>query len=297
MSVAILADMLLVAPLIYFLATRKTSISKMSALRVFVLGLLVAGFILGSSNPFLAFIKTWISPIVEGVIIVFIVKKFVKANKHTGTTHGRADFLLYCRALMVQVAGNEKAANIISSEIAVFYYACFGKKDKTVDYKRKFTNYKGNGIIMVLWVVLSLFLIETVGMHFLLTLWGRTIAWVLTGLGFYTCIQLYGHIKAIKARPIAIGENALEVHNGLAGDASIKLSNIERVEVSRKKPIDKQAVNIALFKGIEQHSVVVYLKEPITVTKIFGIKRTTDTVLFHVDNAKEFVSVLTSQMV
>jgi hypothetical protein len=38
------------------------------------------------------------------------------------------------------------------------------------------------------------------------------------------------------------------------------------------------------------------LKTPIQVTKIFGIKRETDTVLFYVDKAKDFSNALSSRM-
>ncbi len=129
---------------------------------------------------------------------------------------------------MFQVTGNEKFGNIVSSEIAVLYYAFFGSKDKTIDNEIKFTSYKENGVAVVLWTILSIFLIETTGMHFLLSLWSKTIAWVVTALSFYTCIQLYAHIKAIKARPTIINIDSLEIHNGLAGDAYIQFDNIEK---------------------------------------------------------------------
>ena len=202
------------------------------------------------------------------------------------------DFLLYCRMIMHQVIGNEKAGNIISSEIAVFYYAFIGRKDKAIDYKSKFTSYKENGIILVLGTFLSLFLIETTGVHFLLSLWNPTVAWTLTALSFYTCIQLYAHIKAIKARPVNLSADSLEIHNGLAGDAIIKYDNIEKIELSNKIPIGREAIKIALIKGLENHNCVIYLKQPIQVTKIFGIKKRTDTVLFFVDRPKDFSGAL-----
>ncbi|MEO8111505.1 MAG: hypothetical protein ABI594_15780 [Ginsengibacter sp.] len=197
---------------------------------------------------------------------------------------------------MFQVTGNEKFGNIISSEIAVLYYAFLGYKDKTIDYETKFTSYKENGVTIVLWTILSIFLIETTGMHFLLSLWSKTIAWVLTGLSFYTCIQLFAHIKAVKARPITINKDSFEIHNGLAGDAYIQFDNIEKFELSKKIPQDRSPIKIALLKGLENHNVVVYLKTSIQVTKIFGIKKSTDTVLFYVDKSKDFSNALSSRL-
>ena len=197
---------------------------------------------------------------------------------------------------MFQVTGNEKVGNIISSEVSVLYYAFVSRRDKTIDYETKFTAYKENGFTIVLWAILSIFLIETAGVHFLLRLWNNATAWVVTALSLYTCIQLFAHIKATKARPIIINNDSLEIHNGLAGDAYISFDNIEKFELSKKIPQHRNPVKIALLKGLENHNVVVYLKTPIQVTTIFGIKKTTDTVLFYVDQSKEFSHALVSRM-
>ncbi|MEJ7627574.1 MAG: hypothetical protein WKF35_11970 [Ferruginibacter sp.] len=299
LSTAILIDILIVAPLIYFLAIRKSNISKLTVSRIFIAGLLVAGFILNThSNIALQIIKTWISPIIEAIVIFFIGHKFYTASKKAKETnnYNKLDFLMHCRTVLFQFTGNEKFGNIVSSEISVFYYAFIGGKDKTIDYETKFTCYKENGIVIILWTILSIFLIETTSVHFLLSLWNKTIAWVITGLSFYTCIQLYAHIQAMKARPIIINKNSLEIHNGLAGDALIQFDNIEKFELSKKMPQDRNPVKIALLKGLENHNIIVYLKTPIQVTKIFGIKKNTDTVLFYVDKSKEFLNCLTLRM-
>ena len=295
LSNAILIDILIISPFIYFIAIRKSSISKLTVTRVFIIGLLVAGFILNThSNAVLHAIKIWITPIIEGIVIYFIGRKFYVINKNAKEENAdKSDFLMHCRSIMSEVTGNEKFGNIVSSEIAVLYYAFLGRKDKTIDNKIKFTSYKENGVAIVLWVFLSMFLLETIGMHFLLSMWNTTVAWVLTGLGLYTCIQLFAHIKAVKARPIIINSNALEIHNGLAGDAYIEFDNIEKFEYSTKIPQDRNGIKISLLKAMEEHNVVVYLKKPIEVTKVFGIKKTTDTVLFYVDNSKDFSNALT----
>jgi hypothetical protein len=298
LSNAIVIDLLITAPLAYFFVIRKSTVSKLTVIRVFVVGLLIAGLILNAhSNTLLYLIKTWVSPIIETMILFIIGRKFYVANKKAQQTgKSNVDFLPYCRMVMRQVIGNEKAGNLISSEIAVFYYAFIGRKDKNTDYKSKFTSYKENGIVLVLGTFLSLFLIETTGVHFLLSLWNPAVAWTLTALSVYTCIQLYAHIKAIKARPVNLSADSLEIHNGIAGDAIIKYDNIEKIELSKKMPIGREAIKIALIKGLENHNCIIYLKQPIQVTKIFGIKKRTDTVLFFVDRPKDFLIALNLQL-
>jgi len=299
LSNGILADLLITAPLIYFLAIRKSNVSKVTVTRVFIAGLLFAGIILRShSNPILQIIKTWISPVIELLVISIICRKFYIANKKAKAANGnKVDFLMHCRSVMHQVLGSEKIGNIVSSEISVMYYAFFSIKERSIDYNTKFTSYKENGLPLIFGVILSIFLIETTGVHFLLSLWSKAIAWVITALSFYTCIQLFAHIRALKARPIIINSNSFEVHNGLAGDAFIQFDNIEKIEWSNKKPANRESVKISLLKGLENHNIVVYLKSPIEVTKIFGIKKQTDAVLFFVDKPKEFINSVTARLI
>src|SRR3954470_12070789 len=142
LSLAILADLLLTAPIVYYLVIRKTGISKLTVLRVFLAGVVLAGILLSKSNSqVLAFIKTWVSPIVEFGLISFIVWKFYTANQQLKESNGQvADFLFHCRAILTAVFGSERIAHVFASEISVFYYL-FSKNDKGIDYKHKFTCY------------------------------------------------------------------------------------------------------------------------------------------------------------
>jgi hypothetical protein len=96
----------------------------------------------------------------------------------------------------------------------------------------------------------------------------------------------------VKARPVIFNNGYLEVRNGLAGDASIRFQNIEKFELTKKMPTDKKAVKLSLLKTLEAHNCIIYLKQPIEVTKIFGIRKNTRTVLFSVDNPKNFSAFL-----
>lgn len=297
LSNAIVVDLLVSAPLVYLLAIRKTAVSKATVARVFVIGLLLAGWLVSTKNNNLLHVfKTWVSPVVEGLVIFFIIKKFRAANKVAKQGNNSVDFLLHCRNIMKQVLGNEKVGNIISCEIAVLYYAFAGRKARNIDHQTRFSNYKDNGILLVLGAVLFLLLTEAIGMHFLFMLWNKTLAWTLFGLSVYTCLQLFAHIRAVKARPICIKASSLEIHNGLAGDAIIELCNIERIELNNKVPAGRLAMKIALLKGLENHNCIVYLKQTMEATKLFGMKQQTDAVMFHVDKPKEFMEALQQKL-
>jgi hypothetical protein len=144
----------------------------------------------------------------------------------------------------------------------------------------------------VLGSILFLFITETVGAHFLLSIWNKTFAWVVTALSLYTCLQLFAHIRAIGARPIVISNAGLAIHNGLAADAFIEMGNIEKFEMTNKLPAGGMAVKLSLLKTLEGHNCVIWLKQPIEVTKIFGIKKQADTILFFTDKPKDFARAL-----
>ena len=293
-SLAITLDMILVAPLAYYLLVRKTTISAFTALRVFMLGVLLAGIILSKNNSvLLTAIKTWVSPLLEITLIGFIGWKFYTAKKllqKTGT--GSFDFLQYCRVILRSVFGNEKLANVFASEVAVFYYV-FSKRKKNIGQSLSFTSYKETGILLVLYTFLCLFIIETAGMHVVFQLWNKTAAWVLTSLSFYTCIQLFAHLRAMKTRPTIIMNDQLFVRHGLmGGDILISIDNIENIVETNKQVDGTAVVKIALIKGLEKHNLAVYLKEPVPVIKAFGIKKTASILLLSIDKKESFIAAI-----
>jgi hypothetical protein len=178
LSNGILADLLITAPCLYYLAIRKTTVSSLTVIRVFILGLLLASVILNTpANPILHIIKTWVSPALEGFVILFIGRKFYIANRIAKANKVNSiDFLMHCRAVLFQVTGSEKAGNIIASEIAVMYYAFFCTANKSPNFTTTFSSYKENGITIVLMAILSILLIETTGVHFLVSIWNSTVA-------------------------------------------------------------------------------------------------------------------------
>lgn len=295
LSTAITLDLTITAPLLYYFLIRNTTVPKITVVRVFVAGMVIAGLLLRNRPHFLLnTLHTWIAPVIESVVIFVIARKFYLANKALRQNKsGSIDFMLHCRGVMKEIIGNEKAANILSGEIAVLYYAFFGGSNKAVDEYTTFSYHRKNGIILVLGTFLGLFLVETTGVHFLIHTWSAKAAWIVSTLSLYTCVQLYAHIRAIKARPIRLAENSIQIKNGLAADAHISLSNIARIELTSRQVAGKEAVHTALIKAFEKHNVALHLKHAVTVTKFFGIQKQASVVLLFVDSPAKFIAAVT----
>lgn len=287
---AITLDLCLIAPLLYFLTIRKTTASKASTFRVFLIGIFITGLLISKEQSILFnFLKTWISPVIETSLIGFVLYKLWRTRKNTQHPL-TADWFTQAKDALFTIMRNKKLAHILAGELAVFYYAFFSKRAKP-DGRYTFSIYQTNGILLILGTFLSLFVIETVGMHFLFTLWNPTAAWIITGLSAYSCIQLYGHICAVKARPVVLSAGSLVLRNGLmGGEAWIPLTQIEKITFTKKPVNDKDTQKLALIKGLENHNIAIYLKAPITITKAFGIEKPAKVVLVNIDQHDAFLN-------
>ena len=160
LSTAITLDLTITAPLVYYLFIRNTTVPKITVVRVFVAGMVIAGLLLRNRPHFLLnALHTWIAPVMESVVIFIIVRKFYQANKALRQNEpGGMDFMVHCRAVMKEIIGHEKAANMLSGEIAVLYYAFFSRRNKAIDERTTFTYHRKNGIWLVLGTFLGFFL-------------------------------------------------------------------------------------------------------------------------------------------
>lgn len=293
-SLAILADLLITAPLAYWFVIRKTSISKTTILRVFMVGMLVAGLLLSKTNsPVFGFIKTWISPLIEATLISFIVWKCYQAKKSSRKEELFSfDFLAHCRTILKTVLGNEKAATIMAAEFSIFYYT-FAKKEKHPVGITEFTSHKRSGIILILSTFLCLFVIETTGMHFVFLLWNKTAAWILTALSCYSCLQLFAHTRALKIRTTFISDQHLFIRNGILGaEAMIAINNIKSVAMISVAERGKDILPMGLFSKLEKNNVIIHLKEPVTVIKAFGTRKEGKSLSLSIDNCEKFLTLI-----
>ena len=289
-SLAIVFDLVITAPLIYLLLIWKTQIYRATVFRIMVLGITLAGFMLGSDSSIIQLLKTWLAPLLEMTVVFIVVRKFYLVRKASQAhKNNNADFLIHCREILWKVLGNQKAAYVMASEFAVFYYAFIPKTKKRFD--KEFTSYKNTALIIILYTFVLLMLVETLAVHFLIAMKSDLWAWIMSAMSLYTSLQLFAHIRAIKLRPITINDQGLDLHMGLASDAFIDFDNIETVDLFSK---DKESnhVKIALLDGLEEHNIKIKLKEPVEVTKMFGIKKSSDTILFFVDEPLNLIELI-----
>ena len=292
LAMGITYDLTLTAPLIYFFLIRKKSIPNISIVPLFVVGVILASFILPEHQKFhLDLVKTYLLPLVELIFISIISYKVyhtVKAFKDSPNRN--RDFYLILKQSAIKVVGYPTIAKVFASEIAMVYYALFTWEKVKVP-ANGFTNFKENGITALLAVIVFIIVIEAFVFHILLMSWSASVAWVLTAGSGYAAFQIFGHIKAIKRRHSMIQGNKLYLKYGLFGDVEVSLEDIQEIKLISNNITDEDRIveKLALLKDIENHNVAIFLTKKLRVEKAYGISKECDTILLHIDNKDEFV--------
>ncbi len=285
----IVYDLTLIAPLAYLALIWNTEIKRITAVPVFIIGLVIANIITPEQqNYHLTIISNYLLPVVELGVISFIiikVRKMINAFKQNNET---SDFLITLQLSAIEVLQSKKIGMIFTTEIGMIYYALFAWKRPKIE-ANQFSSYRENGIIAIYIAITFVLIAETVGLHFLLMKWNAIVAWVIFGLSIYTGIQLIGHTKSMLHRFTEITATKLHIKYGLFGDTQIDYDNIQRIEQSTNNVEDKKVQKIGLLGEMEGHNIIIYLREKVTITKAYGLTKKADIIMLHLDNKQEFI--------
>ena len=284
LSTAIIIDLAFSTPLVYFLLIRKQPISKLTIVPIFILGLVVASFIIPKDQQsLLTLIKTWVVPVVELGVLTLIFIKIKKARKSykSARTSTIDTFNAIKRAAKEVIPS--KASILLATEIAVFYYGFLAWKKPTLsDYQ--FTYHKRSGIIALYAILIGIILVETTAFHFLLAQWSHLAAWILTGLSIYTAIQVYGMTRAIYYRPFNLTETSLHLPYGLFNETTIELATIESIEIIKKMPKKEEDIQfLSILPDFEKPNILISLNTQNTLHKLYGFTKNYTSLAFFID--------------
>ena len=290
LSLAITIDLLLTIPFIYFLLIRKTSIPKTTIVPFIILGVIVCSVILPTGNQYyLSLFKTWILPIIELLVLSFIVYNILKARKlyNLNKTNASFDFFTTLKSTCLEILPKIAVVPVIT-KIAVFYYGFFYWKRRQLK-PNEFSYHKDSGTIGLLIALIFIIAIETVTFHILLAKWNIIAAWVLTGISIYSGIQILGFLKSILKRPIIIEDNTIHFRYGIMSETTINIIDIESIELSTKDiELNNKTRKLSFLGNLEPHNLVIKLKKENSLTGLYGIKRTYKILALHVDKKQEF---------
>lgn len=294
LSFAILLDLIITIPFIYYLIIRKTAIPKFTVIYALFFGILVAGFIIPIEHQtLLSKVKLIGIPILEISLVSLLIYKAISLRKSIKNSKiNNLDFydnvVMACHEVFPGRVGQ-----FLATEIAMFYYLFSFKKNKEI-HKNEYTYSKKSGIKEVIGVFLFLLIIETAAVHLLVGQWNTTIAWILSILGLYTGLQIIAIVRSMDKRLIKIDvdHSALKLNYGFACFTEIPFDMIERIKKGRVGIKEKNNVNLSIFEILETPNMHIKVKELKTLHKFYGLKKTYNSISFYVDDKDAFLSNL-----
>lgn len=297
MSYAIAIDLTLTLPFAYLFFIRKTSVSKLTAIPVFIFGLFFASYILPQENSLLHFLKLTVFPALEIGVLSFAGYAIFKARKTFQALKARNfDVLENLRQTLADVFPSPALGKAAAFEIAVFYYAFFKWRGEKPD-KNTFTYHREKGVLALLAIFIFLILAETVALHFVIANWSVIAAWILTALSAYFAFQIFAHAKAVLFRPIELRESELFLRCGIIGDARIEYFAIEKVEIIQQQfPPNPDAIKMTAAGKLTAPNVKITLRDAGIFNGFYGFEKKIKTILLAVDESEKFKTALENKL-
>ncbi|MFJ1262689.1 hypothetical protein ACILDS_08320 [Capnocytophaga canis] len=290
----IIFDLIIFTPVIYFFLIRKTKLSNKSSILVFIIGIVLASYIIPTENQFFIEIaKRWGIPFVELSVMSFVfIKIFQTIKKYKAEKNSQLDFYTISKKIFCQIAPN-KIGIFLATEIAIMYYAFFVWKHKNKT-TYQFTTHKKSSAISTLGAFIFIILIEAISIHIIVYQWNKILAWVLTGLSIYSAIMIFGIIKSIIYRHSVVENQEITLYFGILSETKINIREIEKIELTSKgiNQEEKSYKNLSPFSNIDGHNTVIYLKNEHQISGMYGFKKSYKTLTLQLDNNEKFKELI-----
>ncbi|MCD2259851.1 hypothetical protein [Psychroserpens luteolus] len=291
LSVFITIDFIVTIPFIYFLLIRKRQISNLTIAPFLILCVVVASYTIPTANQdTLDLVKTWLIPIIELSVFSIVILKVRKAIRYySSLSKQQSDFYNILKKTCASIFP-EGAAKLVANEIALIYYGFFNFKKIRLK-ANEFSNYKDSGILTTLSAFIFVIGIEMTVVHLLVIRWSPVFAWILTGLSFYSALQLIGIIRSVPKRPLVINNDYLHLRFGILSDTTIPIEAIKTIDFVGSSAIDKknkETKTLSLLGEMENSNIIIHLKTPQHLNFLYGKPKSYTTLLLSVDDKHTF---------
>ena len=129
--------------------------------------------------------------------------------------------------------------------------------------------------------------------HLLIERWNTTVAWILTGVSGYTAVQLFGVLRSMSKRPIALEETTLKLRYGILSEATIPLTNIASVtHTTQPVKFDDETRPLSPLGDLEPHNVLVRTRGQSSLHLMYGFQKSFTTLALYVDEPERFTKTL-----
>jgi len=295
LSIGITLDLLITIPFVYFLIIRKKEIPKITVVTLFVIGIVIASIMIPEEHQsVLSQIKTFILPVVELVVFSFLIFKARKIIQELKKQQRNYSVFYSAIQQAVSIVFPNKIGQLLATEIAVVYYGFLAWKKRALK-ENEFSYHKNGTSVSILIGFILVILIETIAVHALVQKWNVIVAWLLTVLSIYTCLQLFSLMRSLSKIPIEVDltSKVLTLKYGFFGEAVIPFENIKGVDLTEKDlPADKSIIPFSPLGNLDTHNIVLHLNKKTIFKSFYGMEKTYTSIAFFVDKKHQFKKVI-----
>ena len=292
-------DLILTGPLLFFFLSKRKASKYLISLFVSA-GIIAAYLVIPKTEQLhLNLIRFIVIPLVELVAMITVVRFAIKTAKkiRLQAVDSKPDFYTILQQSAVDATKSERIGSIIGSELAVIFYSFFAWKKRPLA-EHEFSLHKDSGSLALYWCVLLILAVELVGLHVLLVRWSELGAWIIFGCSLYGMMMIFAHLKALTRRPYRINAHSVTLRYGIVASVEIPFDAIDSIELSDKTPEEKPFTHskLALLGNLEMHNTIIHLNRKLAVTYMYGIRKSVDRILFHVDEKQVFKALLEMEL-
>lgn len=246
-------------------------------------------------NRFLSSILRWLILVVEFGLITYMLLRLtaiVKRYRSIASMTAQPPMAVLREAL-IPVLGSGVLLEIVMSELGVFYYSIIaGIKRPDAPKETSFTYHQTSQFKTVSIVFSIIILLETVGLHVLLSMWSPLLAWIFGVLNVYGILYLVAMSRSMACLPHMLDERQLYIQNGFQSSAVIPLHAIH--EIVKAKPLElgeKIPKHMyAAYPRIDTPQFEIRLKHPVPMRGPYGIKKQVSIIVISVDEPQAFMA-------
>ena len=291
LNYAIAADLLLIVPIVLYIAFRGTKLLAPSLSISFIASI----YLLSTSSTVLPewFLTAllYTSFAAEAALVSFVLFQIYRGYR-TVTTDGSVDIVDRVKSATNSVIGKNLASSISASELLTMIFA-LRPPFKEAEGENLYHYRAGRGLVSLHIGIVFLTIQETFVVHFVVSLWSPLAAWILTIGSLYFVVLILANLRACYALPVSLQDEVLRIRYGHVFDAKIPVRLISSIEeLSYDQRSVENAVKASIAPGFEQLNCVVRLQEETTVSSFMGFQKKTDEIAFYVDDPKKLIENL-----
>jgi hypothetical protein len=293
-SLGLTVDMVVVVPLMfYILVVRPRGLPLVSLAPVLILAALAASRILPADHQQpLRVLEAVVVPIELG-LIGWIAWRAASALRKAQREEA-GDPLEQLRRAALELIRNDRAAAVLASEVAVFYYAfaSWRARPHAPAGSSAHTHHIRSGHAGIVLALLLVLAAEGLAVHVLLLKWSAVIAWMFTIGSAYGALWLIADYRATVLRPILVSDESILVRAGLRCTLHVPRAWI--ADVGRKKPEFGKEILDLTFLGAPTRWLT--LSEPMLAQGPYGFRRRVRAIGIEPDTPEEFDRVFAERL-